>query len=432
MRKWFLMLVALCVATQGIFNGARVLVSYRILDFGGDAATVGVYTAAFSLVPLLIAVPAGRLVDDGSAPAVMRAGLVATLGAAAVMALSPNLPVLMAGYVLMGFAHMVTLIAAQGMVAKLRGSTAGLDSLFAYFTLGISVGQFAGILFSGWIAAMGQGSGGVDTTPALWALVAVGVPALIAGWVHAGRFAVLDDVRPAGSRPGAGGDAGRGAAGGAAGARSGRGPGAGPGRGAGAGDGAGHDAPWAILGRRGMPQAMLASVSVIVAIDLLTAYMPVVGAETGMSVGEVTMVLSARSGLAIVSRALMPGILRRHRRDRVMLVAVVAGVVPLAVMPWLGNAWAMAVAVGICGFAWGLVMPMTMTWVSQLARESDKAMALSVRLMGNRLAQVAVPPAAGAVAAGSGAATVFVFAGVLMAVATAGTFHAAKAGTLPR
>lgn len=420
-RKWFVMLVVLCVATQAIFNGGRVLLSYRVLAFGGDATTVGLFTAAFSLVPLLIAVPAGRLVDDGSAPGVMRAGLVATFASAALMALSPNLAVLLAGYVLMGFAHMVTLIAAQGMVASLRGSTSALDSLFAYFTLGISAGQFAGILFSGWIASMGQGSGHVDTTPALWALTALAVPALAAGWFHAGRFALLGDA-DGGSSPTA--DPGGRDEGSAAGGADATGPDAGQGS-------QGHDAPWTILARRGMPQAMLASVSVIVAIDLLTAYMPVVGHEMGMSVGEVTVVLSARSGLAMVSRAIMPALLRRGRKNTVMIAAVVVGAAPLLVMPWLGAVWTMAVATGICGFAWGLVMPMTMTWVSQLARERDRAMALSVRLMGNRLAQVVVPPAAGAVAAGSGAATVFLVAGTIMAAAMAGTLQAARAGLLP-
>ena len=75
------MLVAVTVVGQAVFNGGRVLLSYRVLGFGGDAVTVGVFTAAFSLVPLLIALRAGRLVDDGHAPAVMRAGLIATVAA---------------------------------------------------------------------------------------------------------------------------------------------------------------------------------------------------------------------------------------------------------------------------------------------------------------------------------------------------------------
>lgn len=378
-KRWFAMLVAVTVVGQAVFNGGRVLLSYRVLGFGGDAVTVGVFTAAFSLVPLLIALRAGRLVDDGHAPAVMRAGLIATVAATAVMAWSGGLAVLLAGYVALGFAHMTTLIAAQGMVSRLRGTTTGLDSLFAYFTLGISVGQLLGIVFSGWIAAGGQGDGGVDTTPALLWLTALGACALVGGWPIASAFRRLV---PDAERPGGGAPA--------------------------------HLPVSRMLVLPGMPAAMGASISVIVAIDLLTAYMPVLGEEMGLSVGEVTVILAARSGLAVVSRALMPWALARVDRDRVLVAMIAAGAVPLLVTPMLGEAWMLAVATGICGFAWGFVMPMTMTWVSSLVPDTDKAIALSVRLMGNRLAQVALPAAAGALAASAGVATVFVISGAVL------------------
>ena len=384
-KRWFAMLVAVTVVGQSVFNGGRVLLSYRVLNFGGDAATVGVFTAAFSLVPLLIALRAGRLVDDGHAPAVMRAGLVATVVATAVMAWSGGLAVLLAGYVALGFAHMTTLIAAQGMVSRLRGTTTGLDSLFAYFTLGISVGQLLGIAFSGWIAAGGQSNGGVDTTPALLALTGLGAVALVAGWPVASAFRRLV---PGVEQPAEGAPA--------------------------------HVPVSRMLRLPGMPAAMTASIAVIVAIDLLTAYMPVLGQEMGLSVGEVTMILAARSGMAVVSRALMPWALARVDRDRVLVAMIAAGAVPLVVTPWLGQTWLLALATGVCGFAWGFVMPMTMTWVSSLVPATDKAMALSVRLMGNRLAQVVLPAGAGALAASAGVAVVFVLSGLVLGASAVG------------
>ncbi|WP_295626349.1 MFS transporter [uncultured Corynebacterium sp.] len=385
MKRWFALLVAVTVLGQAVFNGGRVLLSYRVLDFGGDAVTIGVFTAAFSLVPLLIALKAGRLVDDGAAPQVMRTGLIATVVATTVMAVSDGLGVLLAGYVALGFAHMTTLVAAQGMVSRLRGTTSGLDSLFAYFTLGISVGQLLGIVFSGWIAAQGQGDSGVDTTPALAWLTALGAVALVAGWPIAGAYRRLVPtvVTADGGKPA-------------------------------------HLSLGRMLGLPGMPAAMIASISVIVAIDLLTAYMPVLGAEKGLSVGEVTIILGARSAMGVVSRALMPWALARLRRDRVLVGMIAVGAVPMLATPWLDEAWMLAVATGACGFAWGFVMPMTMTWVTSLVPVDDKAIALSVRLMGNRLAQVALPAAAGALAAGVGTVSVFVISGAMLAASAVG------------
>lgn len=421
MKRWFALLVAVTVLGQGIFTGGRVLLSYRVLDMGGDAVTVGVLTAAFSLVPLLIALRAGRLVDDGSAPAVMRAGLAATVAATAVMAWSQSLPTLTLGYIALGFAHMTTLVAAQGMVSHLRGSTKALDSLFAYFTLGISVGQLAGIVFSGWIASMGQrelagggvgggagvGEGGVggvgvgvadalvsvDTTPALIGLTVLGVVTLVLGWPMAARYrALLAEPRNAADGPAA------------------------------------HIPVTRMLALPGMPAAMAASISVIVAIDLITAYMPVLGTEIGLSVGEVTAILAARSGAAVVARAVMPMVLRAADRDRILVIALAAGAFPLLAVPWLDAAWMLFAAMAVCGIAWGFVMPMTMTWVSSLVPSADKAMALSVRLMGNRLAQVILPAGAGAMATATGVGAVFAVAGAVLGISAAGAAANARRG----
>ncbi len=440
MKRWFLVLVALTVASQAIFNGGRILLSWRVLDFGGDAVTVGWFTAAFSLVPLLIAVPAGKLVDEDRAAVIMRVGLLTTVAATAFMALSGEFLLLLLGYVLLGLAHMTTMIAAQGMASKLRTGASGLDSLFAYLTLGISIGQLLGIVVAGWLANRGAGGGGagagsagaggagaggaggaevagvgVDTTFALWVLCAASVVVLLVGWSNAGGFV---SVRRALAGEGAGeGESQPSSAASSAtkGMQANRTESSEP------AEPIVHASVWSILSRRGMPVAMGMSISVIVAIDLITAYMPVLGHELGLTVGEVTAILAARSGAAVVSRALMPWVLRHSNRKWVMIGMAGAGTLPLLAMPFVESAAGLIALAGACGFAWGFVMPMTMTWVSELADDADRALALSVRLMGNRLAQVALPPVAGVVAAGLGTGSVYLGAGVIMAVAASAT-----------
>lgn len=414
MRRWFGLLVLITVMGQAVFNAGRVLLSWRVLDFGGSAATVGWFTAAFSLVPLIIALPAGKLVDSHRATEVMYSGLIATVVAAAVMALSPNLPILLLGYIALGFAHMTTLIAAQGMVSHLRGGVAGLDSLFAYFTLGISVGQFLGIVGAGLLTPNHDGSAMTATTPALWTMTGIGAIALVIGWPVATAYrrreaSAAAEVQAASTTaPSTESPAG--------------------GRGQSRDDRSSENSAegasvLSILRIDGMSSAMAVSIAVIVAIDLLTAYVPVLGRELGFSVAEVTAILGARSGLAIISRAFMPTVLRRANRDRVLIIAVSAGVLPLLAMPWLQSAWLMVIAVGICGLAWGFVMPMSMTWVSSLVDAEVRAQALSIRLMGNRLAQVILPPVAGFGATAMGAGSVFMGAGALMGVASAAAWR---------
>lgn len=432
MKRWFGLLVLVTVMGQAVFNGGRVLLSWRVLDFGGSAATVGWFTAAFSLVPLLIALPAGKLVDSRRATEVMYAGLIATVIAAVVMALSANLPVLLLGYVTLGFAHLTTLIAAQGMVSHLRGGVAGLDSLFAYFTLGISIGQFLGIVGAGLLTPNHDDAAvGTATTGALWAMAIIGAVALVIGWPVAAAYRRLEAAAAGEVHAAASGSAGGEATGADESASEER-----------TEKSAEHPAEklteqsdektspslFDILRYEGMSSAMTVSIAVIVAIDLLTAYVPVLGRELGFSVAEVTAILGARSGLAIVSRAVMPTVLRRTNRDRVLIIAVCAGVLPMLAMPWLTSSWMMVIAVGICGLAWGFVMPMSMTWVSSLVSADVRAQALSIRLMGNRLAQVVLPPVAGLGAAALGAGSVFLGAGALLGVASAAVWKRLGAG----
>ncbi|RZK69922.1 MAG: MFS transporter, partial [Rhodococcus sp. (in: high G+C Gram-positive bacteria)] len=77
-KHWFR---NVCIATallQAVYHAVRVLVSYRVLALGGDAVTIGIVTALFSLAPLLVAVRIGRAVDRRHAAAVLRTGVLLT------------------------------------------------------------------------------------------------------------------------------------------------------------------------------------------------------------------------------------------------------------------------------------------------------------------------------------------------------------------
>jgi uncharacterized membrane protein len=55
-----------------------------------------------------------------------------------------------------------------------------------------------------------------------------------------------------------------------------------------------------------------------------------------------------------------------------------------------------------------------MSLVSQKTESSERALAVSARLMGNRFGQFLVPAAAGSIAAASGAGAVFIALAVLL------------------
>jgi MFS family permease len=83
----------------------------------------------------------------------------------------------------------------------------------------------------------------------------------------------------------------------------------------------------------------------------------------------------------------------------------------------------LAVVMAIVGFLLGIGQPLTMSIVSKKSPIEERAMAISIRLFGNRLGQFLVPLGAGALAAPFGGGAVFV--GLAVLVASAGVVSVA-------
>ena len=69
--------------------------------------------------------------------------------------------------------------------------------------------------------------------------------------------------------------------------------------------------------------------------------------------------------------------------------------------------WLLFVVMAALGLGLGIGQPLTMSWLSAQAPDGQRGRALALRLAGNRAGQVVLPSAIGGVAAGLGAAGVF-------------------------
>ena len=168
-----------------------------------------------------------------------------------------------------------------------------------------------------------------------------------------------------------------------------------------------------------MTRAMLVSVTVVTATDVFTTYMPAVGEALGFSVGSVTLLLALRGGASFLSRMVLPWLIDRLGRRRLLILSTVIPAVLLFPLPWLHNVVAMAVLVTVIGFGLGIGQPMTMVWVANRSPEASRGIALGIRLAANRLGQITVPLAVGAVAGLAGIGSIFVSMAALLGVSVA-------------
>ncbi|WP_027506542.1 MFS transporter [Rhodococcus sp. UNC23MFCrub1.1] len=382
MKSWFVMLCATTALVQAVYAAVRVMITYKALELGGDATTVGVLTALYSLIPLVAAMRIGRAVDGRRAATVLRIGTAVSLIAVTVVLVSSGIVVLAIGCILLGFSHILTMVASQGYI-PVRSAPEDYDRRFGGLTVWISVGQSIGIPIVGFIASRSE-VGHVDTSGALIAMLGVAVVA------SALTLAPSLSISGASVR-----------------ART------------------VHEkqSTRTMLTTKGMRPAVFSSLIILTSMDLMTAYLPVFGERHGYSVVVVTVILTARSVAAILSRTLLTRLLLIAPRHWLLVSGSLCSALPMILVPLLPNPWVVGVLISVAGFFWGLAQPLTMTWVAGLVNPSNRASALSLRLTGNRLGQVVIPLAAGTIAGTAGAGAVFVLTGGLLAAAAISTWN---------
>ncbi len=376
--SWFTCLVLVSVVSHAVLNGVRTLISYRAISLGGDALAVGVITAAFAALPLLVALPIGRAIDRGHGTRALRAGLVLTVAAVALAATSQHLAMLAVASALLGFGQILHTVACQSLI-PLWSPPDAMDRRFGQLTLGVSTGQFLGFPLAGLIATVsnhGRTGAGVDTTVALLAFTVIAALAVPLAYLF----------RPATRETRSRKD-----------------------------QAATKESSLAILGRRGMKPAMYSSMTVLSGLDLLTAYLPLLGEQLGLSVGVVTTLLTLRAVASVLSRIALPVLLTRYGRRPLIISATLVSAVPMALVPLMSHVAVLGLAMLVVGFFWGIGQPLTMVWVTTVSHSDNRASALAIRLAGNRVAQFAVPLGAGAVAGATGVGVIFYLTGALLA-----------------
>jgi predicted MFS family arabinose efflux permease len=149
------------------------------------------------------------------------------------------------------------------------------------------------------------------------------------------------------------------------------------------------------------------SLSIATAGDLLVLFLPLLGKEKLIAPAVIGLLLSLRAIGSMFSRILLGRITSKLNAERLLLISISFSMFAFLAMTEISNVWLLGSIVFLSGVALGFGQPITMTQISQFTLEDERPLAVSARLMGNRLGQFVVPIIAGFVASESGAASVF-------------------------
>jgi MFS family permease len=376
---WLERILVVLVLAQAAMFLARPVTSYRALALGADERVIGLITASFAVVPLLVAVPLGRVADRRRPVGMLVGGVVILVASYVLLGLASTLGELALWSAVLGLGHLALMLAAQSLIAQ-QSENSRHDRDFGLMAAAVSLGQLIGPALGGLVlSAETAGSLEGATTSAFLVAAGLSTLALPACWgtsiAEERRGRPRLDGQPMSARD--------------------------------------------IVRTPGVPAGMFASVAILAAVDIVTAYLPVIGERLGIGPAMVGALLSLRAVASILSRLLIPWMVRALGRVRLIAVSAAGSALAMATLPVPDGAVGLAAVLVVAGFFLGIGQPLTMSLIVQAVPDDSRGTALAIRLTGNRVGQVATPAAAGLVAGAAGIAAAFWLLGGLLVLAAA-------------
>lgn len=368
---WAKPLLLSSTLTQATIYVLRPMMTYRAIELDANSAQIGLIAALYALFPVLLALQFGSWVGKLGEAKFIIYGTLAMLITSAGLIFANSLIALGVAAAASGLAHLACMVGGQSMVA-LRAPAQGLDRYFGFYTFSASLGHMLGPIAAS-IVAGSNGTLPKSTSNAFLLGVVLTIVALVPviRWRNEMPSAVAHNEGT-------------------------------------------YKAAINLIKRPGIFAAIYISLAISSAADVLVVFLPLFGTENNFSPYAIGAILAIRAGTTMLSRFFLGRLSQRFTTFQLLWWSTIISVVSCTAMAFAHTPLSLGAIVFIAGFSLGVGQPLTMSLVSQKTESSERALAVSARLMGNRFGQFIVPAAAGAAAAASGAGAVFIGLAVLL------------------
>ena len=357
-------LLLAAAAVQAVIAIARVTTSYRVVELDLPVIWLGIISTAYAILPAFIALRLGRFIDRGhdALATWIGAGLIVG-GCGGLLVSGASKPLLLAATAVLGIGNLFAIVSQQ-MLCVRCSRLRSRESVFGNYMVACAVGQGLGPLIVGW-------AGSDATVPPTQLLF--GAALALSAVALSGAAA----IRPSRHR--------------------------------GLGQGGKEITPVRQLLRLpGLWAVMLASVITVTAGDLIVIYLPLLGAERAIDANNIGGLLTARAVASMAARLIYARLIVGFGRIPLMLASLLGGSAAFACLAISMPVWLLYAATASTGFTVGIANTITVTSVVAMTSAGVRATANSLRVTGNRIAQVTLPFGASLVAAVSGAAGIFI------------------------
>lgn len=363
------LLLFVTLITHMAFFGTRVNVALYALQLGASPATVGLLTALFGLLPLLLSISIGRWADRvGSRRPMLTGGTLLVTGMLAGFAFG-NLTGLYVVALVVGIGYNFYFIAQQHLAGRI-GRPEELAANLSVSSMSFSLSGFISPIVTG------LSIDHVGARPTFLTLAAFAVGGMI---MVASNRAVFGSKSTA----------------------------ADPAHGAPAPAGKPRSGAWDLMRQTELRRIYIVAVLSQSTWDTFTVLMPIYGTEHGFSASVIGIVLGVFSAATLVIRLLLPALLRHFNPWQLLLISMGGSSVTYFGIPLVDN---MAALIGLAvwlGFVLGLAAPMMLVLIHQVSPPGRVGEAVGLRVTLMNGSQTGIPLAAGGIVSLLGLTSMF-------------------------
>jgi MFS family permease len=341
------------------FVGARMTTSLFALQLGASETTVGILMALFALLPTLLSVSAGRLIDRIGPRRPLLWGLVVLAAATALPFAFPRVEILYLSCTLLGTSFMVVHIAMNSVFGA-HGTPEERAVNFSWLALGFSTSNSIGPLVAGYaIEAFGHAG-------AMLLLAAFPVAALV----------LLSRRRQPLPRPERVAHASRGGV-------------------------------FDLLRVPGLRHTFIVSGLLAMGWDLYTFLIPLYGSRIGLSAGTIGLVMSTFAVATFVVRLFMTMLVRRAKQWLLIACAMAVAGCAYLLFPFVQSVPLLMALSFVLGLGLGCSQPVIMALLYEASPHGRQGEAVGIRTTMLNGSHTFIPLVSGAISGALGMAPVF-------------------------
>ncbi|MFM1987876.1 MAG: hypothetical protein RJA99_833 [Pseudomonadota bacterium] len=376
-------LVAAAAAHYTAVIGFRISVALALVQQGLSPATIGAVLATFALVPMLLAVRGGQLVDRVGVARPMRWGTALAGAGALAAAAVPHPAVLALAAGVVGVGTMGFHLGMQHACGEV-GGPARRTANFNLLTMSFSISGLSGPPAAGLLIDLAGHRAAFALSAALLGAVLLAL----------GRYPFDRHVPTHPAPPDDGPD------------------GAPPERGAGA--------AFELLGAPRLRRLLIASLLASASWDVYQFVLPLHAHAIGLSASSVGLSIAAFSAGSLSVRLLLPRLVERMHPAAWMRIALAVCVLAYAAAPFAGTLPVLLVLSFLIGTGPGIAQPLTMAALHRASPPGRAGEAAGLRMTLLSATQLALPVGLGLVAGVLGTASLFwLYAGAAAAIGIA-------------